>query len=161
MSDNKYIYLIGNKKQGYMGFTMEKSLAKEFVKGRPNFHYVKVNANSEEFKRIDINSMTSHDEVVSNAYGNKYLMFSYEEEFFIESFMDFVTGDIPLIIEDFIYAMGILKFDDDEKPPINTLIRILQTYLFDLEHGLLDDGTDHYFDYDKAADYFVENNLGV
>lgn len=161
MKDDNYIYLIGSENQGYAGFTTEKKLAKEFIKNRPSFKYVKLKKDSDEIKRLNNSFSSSHDEIVSNAYGRKYLMFSYEEEYFLDSFMDYLTSDIPSTIKSLMSAIYILKFDEDEKPFVNVLIRILESYIFDIEHGLIDEGIDHYFDFDVAADLFVKNHLEI
>lgn len=151
----KNIYIFGNKHVGFLGHTYSKTDAKEIMENRKHLKMFKIKNDDYCKQHLSINT-----EFVK--IFDKVFMTANEEEFFIESFIQY-QSDVIYYIDILFNNIKYFKFDNKEKHIIDNLLSFLEGYKNYINEGqyLDEDGEiyDAMFDTESAQKWFIENIL--
>ena len=151
----KHIYIFGNKHIGFMGHTYNKTDAEEIMKNRKHLKMFKIK--NDDYCKQNISMNTEFVKMF-----DKVFMTADEEEYFIESFVQYQM-DVIYFIDILVNNIKYFKLNDKEKPIIDYLLAFLEDYKEYIEKGQYLDETceryDEMFDTESAQKWFIENVL--
>lgn len=121
LKNKKHVYLVGTDRGGYAGYSFSKKDAKAFVKYRKGFVLKKIKNTEKVFENLNLN-----DEIID--FGYDVLMTGSEEEFFIESFNQYLTdteNELKLLSP----LLSFLKCSEEEKHHVDDIRTFIKNYL--------------------------------
>jgi len=144
---NKKVYIFGNEKIGYQGYTYDKGIAEGVCKNRKHLNCVKI----------------KNDEDLNFEYGENYItlgddlfMTESEEIYYCEAFSQYQL-DAAFYSNSLLKSIKYFNFTDDEKSIIKYLISFLLYY-----NNLIETGeylAEDVFDNNKTIKYFINEVL--